>query len=127
MTAKKKKQIKAFAGKLAASIVIGVISYVIVRTIINSSKRKKIDNNPDDPVSYLVQRYRGAMNPSGISWLIGTDGTDEQEIFDLALATQGRLTEVQRAYKSKFNSTLTDDLRKELSSSDYSKWYAAAL
>lgn len=122
----KLEDIKSWSIKIGTSVIVSVIAYVVVQALVKNTRRGKVDNNPDDPVSYLVQRYRQAMNPSGISWLIGADGTDETEIFDLGVATKGRLKEVQLAYKAKYNTTLTDALSKELDPEEYQKWYNAA-
>ena len=126
MTAKRKKELQSAAQKIGFSVVSAIIVYFVIREISRRLKRDQVDNNPDDVISYLVSRYRSAMNPSGFAWLVRVDGTDETEIFDLGVATKGRLREVQMAYKAKYGITLTDALTKELDNEDYQKWFNSA-
>lgn len=69
----------------------------------------------------LAQLYRQAMNPTGYGWTMSVDGTNEQLIFELARETAD-FTAVSVSYKTLYNSDLSADLRKELSTSDYQKF-----
>lgn len=69
----------------------------------------------------LAQLYRQAVNPSGYKWLMELDGTNEEMLFKLAAETynyQG----VATAYKALYETDLTEDLRKELSTSDFQQF-----
>lgn len=69
----------------------------------------------------LAQLYRQAVNPSGYKYLMEFDGTNEEMIFDLATKT-GNFQSVAVAYRSQYGTDLIEDLRKELSSADFSKF-----
>lgn len=125
MTAKEKKIAKMYGMNILAGVVTTIIAYIVIRTITNASKRRRLELNPSNTAGHLARRYRQAMNPSGWAWAMGADGTDEQEIIDLALATQGRLQEVVQSYMTLYNSSLTADLSKELDGATYQEWYNA--
>lgn len=111
--------------------IVGVVVILVVYLIVKKSFKgvqdfvndRNFDKNETSDVSGLIQRYRSAMNPSGVSWMIAIDGTNEQAILDLAQETKGSFDDVAKAYKKKFDSNLTDDLRDELSSELFETWY----
>lgn len=57
---------------------------------------------------------RSAMNPSGISWLMWSDGTNEDAIAQIAAQIQD-LDTVARAYRNLYSDDLLKDLQSELS------------
>jgi hypothetical protein len=57
---------------------------------------------------------RSAMNPSGISWLMWSDGSNENAIAQIASQIQD-LDTVATAYRSLYSDDLLKDLQKELS------------
>jgi len=123
----KSQQKQANMQKNAAIGVIVIVALIALyygaKAVARNIKKAEFDKNPaDDPVR-LAQEYRLAINPSGMSWLKAVDGTDEESIMTLARSTKGQLDEVQKMYKNKFGTTLTDDLRDELSSDEYQKWF----
>jgi len=86
-------------------------------------RQNKFDKNEGDTINQLVQQYRSAVNPSGVSWMTNFDGTKEQELEKLAYQTKGKLQLVANAYKLKFDESLTDRIRKELSVSAFQNWW----
>lgn len=57
---------------------------------------------------------RSAINPSGISWLMWSDGTNENAIAQIATQIQN-LDSVSTAYRNLYSSDLIKDLQSELS------------
>ena len=57
---------------------------------------------------------RSAMNPSGISWLMWSDGTNEDAIAQIASQIQD-LDTVATAYRNLYSDDLLKDLQSELS------------
>ena len=110
--------------------VIGIIVLVVVllfskkkiAALIQSYKEKKFDKNETKAANQLAQQYRSASNPSGISWMIDMDGTDEEQIDRLAYQSKGRFKPIADAYQLKFGETLTDRMRKELDSEELQNW-----
>lgn len=93
-----------------------------IQSVIRKVRENHFDRNEPEMVNQLAQQYRAAVNPSGVAWLVGVDGTKDKAIELLAYRTKGRLNEVLKAYREKFDETLTDRLRQELSVKDYQNW-----
>jgi hypothetical protein len=111
-------------------IVIGIIVLIIlfflkgrIKKMIKNYNEKQFDKNETTDVNQLAQQYRSASNPSGSSWMIDFDGTDEDAIEKLAFQTKGHFTNVASAYKQKFDETLTDRVRAELDSDEFKNWH----
>ena len=85
-------------------------------------RQRKFDKNEAQDVNQIAQQYRSAVNPSGISWMINIDGTDEAEIERLGYQSKGKLQPIADAYRLKFEESLTDTLRKELSPTEFQNW-----
>lgn len=124
------------AGKTATSIlsnrkvqiaIVVVILYFIfrnrIKAVIRRYRERKFDRNEGNYINQLAQQYRAAANPSGISWMQNFDGTSSNEIKNLAFQTKGRLQAVADAYQLKFNESLTDRMRKELSAAEFQNWW----
>lgn len=120
---------------LKAVFLIIIVMFTIVlsrkyfKNVIENIRENQADNNVEKTkngknINIIAQAYKNAVNPSGTSWLQWSDGTDEDAIFNLAKDTKGSLNEINKAYKNKFQISLVDDLRAELSSIDFSKWYS---
>ena len=73
------------------------------------------DNSPSVQQALAL---RSAMNPSGMSWLMWADGTDEAAIRQLAGQIRN-LDEVITAYRSLYRSELLEDLQGELSNEQF--------
>lgn len=111
--------------KLVNGLLIVGGAYLVYRVgkkIITNMNKNAVQNQADDkPSVRQAMTFRTAMNPSGISWLMSTDGTNEELIFDTAKQVTN-LDEVSSNYKDLYQSNLLDDLQRELSSEDYSKF-----
>ena len=111
--------------KVQIAILI-IIAYMILKKkigkVIWKYRQNKFDKNEGDIVNQLAQQYRAAANPSGIAWMIDLDGTNEGEIEKLGYQTKGKLQQIANAYRLKFEESLTDRMRKELSAKDFQNW-----
>lgn len=105
-----------------AIIVILVVVIVGYKKFRKNRNQAKFDKNETKDVNQIALQYRTASNPSGIEFLIDTDGTDEDAIEKLAFQTKGVLDEVASAYKLKFDETLSDRMSKELDSDELQNW-----
>jgi len=45
-----------------------------------NNRQRRFNKNEGRDINQIAQQYRSAVNPSGISWIINVDGTDELEI-----------------------------------------------
>jgi hypothetical protein len=72
----------------------------------------------------LATSYKFAMNPSGFDFLMSSDGTDEDELMELAAKSKGRYTSVYNAYYTLYKSDLTKTIMGELSPTDYKRFLA---
>ena len=93
-----------------------------IRLWLKKRRQDKFDQNEARDVNQLAQQYRSAANPSGIAWMINADGTDEDEIERLGYQSKGILQPIANAYKLKFEESLSDRLRKELSPKEFQQW-----
>ncbi len=97
------------------------LAYRFGKKIIGDISKNAAQSQADDkPSVRQAMNFRSGLNPSGVSWLISTDGTNEKLIFDTARSITD-LDEVSKNYKDLYQSNLLDDLQRELSSDDYSK------
>ena len=118
---------KVFSNKY---IFIGMIVLIIlfflkgrIKKVIKNYNEKQFDKNETTDINQLAQQYRSASNPSGSSWMIDFDGTDEDAIEKLAFQTKNHFTDIASAYKQKFDETLTDRMRAELDSDEFKNWH----
>ncbi len=115
-----------FSNRKVQLVLIGIVLYFIfkkkIRKLLHTLRQQKFNKNEARDVNQLAQQYRSAANPSGISWMINVDGTKEEEIERLGYQTKGQLQQVADAYRLKFEESLTDRLRKELSSREFQNW-----
>lgn len=125
-------QAKKFFSNRKVQIVIAILVFVIVfrRTIrktIQRIQKNSFDKEEAKDPNQLAQQYRAMFNPSGVSWMIGFDGTDTQNLDLLAEQTRGQLQAVTDAYRLGFPNddlSLQDRLRSELSTDDFIRWRA---
>lgn len=117
---------KALTNKYVMLVAISIVAFLFfkssIKRIIEKIKEGKFDKNETKNANQLAQQYRSAANPSGIKWMIDTDGTDEKAVERLAYQTKEHLEPVATAYKQKFHETLTDRMRKELDANDFQDW-----
>lgn len=93
-----------------------------IKKVVRNRQEKKFDKKEAKNVNQLAHQYRSASNPSGVSWMIDFDGTDEDLMMDLALQSKGGYKLIADAYKQKFDESLTDRVRSELDTEDFQKW-----
>ena len=111
--------------KVITAIVVIIVLLLLrgtIRRIIRKIRQRRFDRNEGKDVNQMAQQYRSAANPSGVSWMINMDGTNEETIEKLAYQTKGSLQAVADAYRLKFEESLSDRLRGELSAKDYQNW-----
>tara|TARA_Y100000589_G_C27147351_1_gene627426 strand:+ start:766 stop:1176 length:411 start_codon:yes stop_codon:yes gene_type:complete len=117
---------KVLTNKYVLIIIAVLGSWFILRggikRMIRKWRERKFNKNESKDVNQIAQGYRSAANPSGVSWMIDFDGTDDEAIEKLAYQTKGSLDEVAQAYRQKFDEALTDRLRKELDVSEFQNW-----
>jgi len=98
------------------------LAYRIGKKIIADINKNAVQAQTDDkPSVRQAMTLRNAMNRSGVSWLMSSDGTNEKLILDTARQITN-LDEVSKNYRDLYQSNLLDDLQKELSAEDYSKF-----
>jgi len=121
-----KKAAKAVKNPKFVTAILVIVVVIFFRkklkNAIENFRRNRFDRNEGSDVNSIVQQYRSAVNPSGVSWLIDVDGTNEEEVLRLAEQSKGQFQEVARAYRAKFNESITDRMRSDLSVSDFAKW-----
>lgn len=109
-------------------VILGIILYFILKKTflkaIRAYKEKQFDKNSFASPNKIALNLHSAANPSGQSWIIDYDGTDEdafltsgQRMKDLRLQR-----EVSEAYQLKFDETLEDRANKELDGDDLRTW-----
>jgi hypothetical protein len=115
-----------FSNRKVQILLLGIVLYFIfkkkIKRLIRKMKQQKFDRNEAQDVNQIAQQYRSAVNPSGISWMINIDGTDEKEIEHLGYQTKGKLQPIADAYRLKFEESLSDRLRRELSPREFQNW-----
>lgn len=98
------------------------VGYRIVHKMIKNQQQKSTADKADQNLEVRqAMGLRSAMNPSGTSWLMWTDGTNEEAIDELALQIVD-LNAVSSAYRRLYNAELTEDLQKELSTDHFNEF-----
>jgi len=98
------------------------LAYRFGKKIIGDINKTSAQAQTDDkPSVRQAMTLRNAMNRSGVSWMMSSDGTNEQLILDTARQISD-LDEVSKNYRDLYQSNLLDDLQRELSAEDYSKF-----
>jgi hypothetical protein len=118
---------KVFTNKYVLMVLIILVLLFFfrgrIRKMIKRRREKQFDKNETQDVNQIAQQYRSASNPSGISWMIDFDGTDEEAIDKLAYQSKNNFPAIANAYRQKFDETLTDRMRAELSTEDFQSWH----
>lgn len=105
-------------------LIIG--GFILLRKIYRDFRKNEEEKNMDKkPETRQAMSLRSAMNPSGISWLMSMDTTNTTSLFDTAKQITN-IEEVRQAYKNLYNSDLWDDLKSELSASDFERFTKTA-
>jgi hypothetical protein len=106
---------------IRAGVVLGTVAatYFLGRKIIKGINERRTALLADkSPEVQQAMTLRSAMNPSGVSWLMWSDGTNEKVILDTAdLITN--FSAVTTAYRNLYQSELMKDLQSELSTVDF--------
>lgn len=141
MAAKKNTEQKIKKGVLWGTLIIGSAwaGKILVGKIVESIRQKREENQyykPDNNTTnaqkqalatQIATRFSAAFNPSGISWMRNTDGTNEQAVYmcarDLAL-NKIPWSMVNTAYKGVMGRDLIYDLQSELNSDELIKFNA---
>lgn len=110
--------------KIIDSIPYLIGGLVVFNLLRNSQKSTTLANTPNDPTTQLAIKIRQALNPFGIVWLMGVDGTDEDTLIDIAPQLKGVFDIVSRRYQLLYNANLTTDLQDELSAATLTKFWA---
>ena len=117
---------KVFSNKYVLITLLVLIVLLIfrkrIKKVVRNRQEKKFDKKEARNVNQLAQQYRSASNPSGVSWMIDFDGTDEDLMMDLAIQSKGGYKLIADAYKQKFDESLTDRVRSELDTEDFQSW-----
>ncbi|TSE09999.1 hypothetical protein [Aquimarina algiphila] len=111
--------------KVQIALLIIVLYFIFkkkIKRLLHNMRQRRFDRNEAQDVNQIAQQYRSAANPSGISWMINIDGTDEEEIERLGYQTKRQLQPIADAYRLKFEESLSDRLRKELSPREFQNW-----
>lgn len=106
-----------------------VILFFVFRAIKKASDRKQ-NNNFDAPgtsglATQYAHRLRTALNPSGMSWMINTDGTNEKEIMAVADAMKANkvtMSQVATAYYTAYKDDLAKRLQGDLDSGEFNEF-----
>lgn len=106
-----------------------VILFFVFRAIKKASDRKQ-NNNFDAPgtsglATQYAHRLRTALNPSGMSWMINTDGTNEKEIMSVADAMKANkvtMSQVATAYYTAYKDDLAKRLQGDLDSGEFNEF-----
>ena len=112
--------------KKAVNIGLGAVAigaaFFIGRKIYKETRKNRSEKRftPEGQQALLL---RSAMNPWGVSWLRWMDGTEEENIYNVA-AQITNFKKVAKEYQSLFNRPLVQDLQKELKTEEYEKFMA---
>lgn len=90
----------------------------LLKQINKDSQQLQVD---DSPAVRQAMTLRSALNPSGISWMRGADGTNEQLVLETA-KTVTDMDGVIKAYHNLYDSNLLDDLQNDLSAEDFQRF-----
>lgn len=105
-------------------LIVFVVAWYVKNNFLDNRKsdlESKIGT--DKEISEANSLYQ-AFNPSGNDYLFGFDGTDTETVLSLASGIKD-FEKVKTSYKGLFpDRNLVDDLRSELSRTDYTKFYA---
>jgi len=110
---------------LVGGLVVGIggfLTYKLVLKIITTNRKKNTSLQADNDLEVQqAMLLRNAMNPSGISWMMSFDTTNN----DAIVATAKKITnfdKVATSYKKLYDSDLTADLQSELTTDEYQKF-----
>lgn len=110
---------------LVGGLVVGIggfLTYKLVRKIITNNRKKNTSLQADNDLEVQqAMLLRNAMNPSGISWMMSFDTTNNDAIVALAKKITN-FDKVATSYRKLYDSDLTVDLQSELTTDEYKKF-----
>jgi len=113
-----------------AILILFVVAYFVFKAIKKNISRKQFNNIDGNTTQSLanvyVNRLRSAFNPSGAKWLIGSDGTIEKPIFevaDLMLKNKVPFKTVATIYYNAYKDDLAKRLQSELDATELADFY----
>lgn len=112
---------------LRGVVVIGALTlgYFVGKRIFKKYRERKTSLLADkSPEVRQAMSLRSAMNPSGASWLMWSDGTKEDAIWQVAQQITD-LDAVAMAYRNLYSDELIKDLQGELSTNDFTAFLQA--
>lgn len=107
--------------KVAIAGVLVLVGGFFTNKLIQKIRRDQALKRADTPEVQQAIKLRSAMNPSGLSWLRAVDTTDEKAIYEVAKEITN-LKRVIKEYKNIYKRALMDDLQKELTPGEFSKF-----
>lgn len=114
--------------KLVRGLIIAgglYLGYRVTSKAIKNRREKTTSALADkSPEVRQAMGLRSAMNPSGISWLMWSDGTNESAISQIASQIQN-LDSVIVAYRNLYQDELMKDLQSELNTEDFNAFLQA--
>lgn len=113
--------VKKVVWGIFGAIVVFFTGRFIVKRIKRNQALKRLANSPEVQQAALI---RGALNPSGASWLMWTDGTLENKLFSVASQITD-INKVAKAYNSLYGSNMLIDIQNELQSGEYTRFLNA--
>ena len=124
----KKLDIDSLQSRLIKGVVIAgglYFGYRVTTKVLKNWKERNTSALADQsPEVRQAMGLRSAMNPSGISWLMWSDGTNESAIRQIASQIQN-LDAVAIAYRNLYRADLLKNLQSELSSADFNGFLQA--
>ena len=103
-------------------VVVVLGSAFVINKIVKAIKRRNALNNAaTNPNVRYAMMLRSAMNPSGTTWLMWSDGTTEEVMYKTASQITD-FNEVARQYKNLYNSELLADIQSELNTTEFAKF-----
>jgi hypothetical protein len=112
--------LKDKAVTLGMGALVAGAGFLVVRKLVKSARKNRKQKlfSEEGQQALLIH---SAINPSGISWLKWTDGTNEEAIFEVARQIT-KFKKVAQEYKILYNRALVSELEKELSTEEYAKF-----
>lgn len=104
---------------VVGSLVVGGI--IAGKFILNAIQKNRAQKRFDEDTVQQAMLLHAAMNPSGISWMMSIDGTNNETFFNVVNEITD-FNQVAKDYKKLYNETLIDRIEKELSTSEYSRF-----
>lgn len=98
------------------------IGYRVGKRVLQEYRERRTANLADQSAEVRqAMGLRSAMNPSGVSWMMWADGTNETAIEQIATQIYN-LEGVSAAYRNLYRSELLSDLQSELGTKDFNNF-----